>query len=159
MLTRRWFASVLTPPSHVLDKIHLHLLALWTHILAAWHNFYKMQTHAFDYIKKPRRRAVSVAGDRNTRHFGSNHSCLNHHRVSLPHCAKHWRGEPGEWQDHLGSPPQPPGRNILPSKAEGADGWRDKAQCNIDMISWDDKSQQDPEAKCNMESFIYVTPS
>lgn len=38
------------------------------------------------------------------------------------------------------------------------DGW-DRAQCNMDTISWHDKSQQGPVAKCNMKSLIYVSAS
>lgn len=35
----------------------------------------------------------------------------------------------------------------------------DRAQCNMDTISWRDKSPRGPVAKCNMKSFIYVSAS
>lgn len=42
------------------------------------------------------------------------------------------------------------------------DGW-DGARCNMDMISWHDKSQRERVAKCNMKSLIFcicfITPA
>lgn len=70
----------------------------------------------------------------------------------------HCRGDVPGWDDM--------GRRSTVTRAyswwwkhnELMDGW-DWAQCNMDMIPWYDKSQQEPVAKCNMKSLIYLSAS